>query len=202
MPLDRIPDPGAPRVEASADDAAPATSASGTCIAPAERASTGVRRSAWRKAPPSMPVVVYKRAGARRKPALLPLLVALDELAYSPLARERLRQDVVPLDIDLDTLRMVHALARQLAGDALRRDAQVDASAAPRGRSAVLTAWSAGLDEAVLCCGRLVAAGLSQADIRAALAESFRRHRAREAAPDPGSSPRRAVRSYLEESQS
>jgi hypothetical protein len=190
MPFDRMPDPGAPRVEASADDAAPATSASGTFIAPAERASTGVRRSAWRKAPPSMPVVVYKRAGARRKPALLPLLVALDELAYGPLARERLRQDVVPLDIDLDTLRMVHALARQLAGDALRRDAQVDASAAPRGRSAVLTAWSAGLDEAVLCCSRLVAAGLSQADIRAALAESFRHDPVQQGARDRRSNAR------------
>lgn len=190
MPFDRMPDPGAPRVQASTDDVAPAASASGAFIAPAERASTGVRRSAWRKAPPSMPVVVYKRAGARRKPALLPLLVALDELAYGPLARERLRQDAVRLGIDRDTLRMVHALARQLAGDALRRDAQGDASAAPRGRSAVLAAWSAALDEAVSCCGRLVAAGLSQADIRTALAESFRRHGVREAAPDPGSNPR------------
>ena len=190
MPFDRTPDQGPPPVEAPAGDGAPAASASCACIAPGERASTGVRRSAWRKAPPSMPIVIYKRAGGRRKPALLPLLVALDEFAYGPPARERLRRDGARLGIDLDTLRMVHALARQLAGDALRRDAQGDASVAPRGRAEVLSAWSAGLDEAVSRCGHLVAAGMSQPDIRAALAESFRRHPAQQAALDRRSNAR------------
>jgi hypothetical protein len=184
MPFDRTPDQEPPRLETTAGDAASAAPAAGACIAPAARASTGVRRSAWRKAPPSMPIVVYKRAGTRRKPALLPLLVALDELAYGPSARERLRRDGRRLGIDLDTLRMVQALARKLAGDALRRDVQGDASVAPRGRSEVLSVWSAGLDEAVSRCGQLVAAGLSQAGIRAVLAESFRLDPAQPAAPD------------------
>jgi hypothetical protein len=190
MPLDRMPDPGAPGVEVSADDAAPAASASGTFIAPAERASTGVRRSAWRKAPPSMPVVVYKRTGARRTSALLPLLVALDEFAHGPLARERLRQDTERLGIDRETARMVQALAREFASETLRRDVRAAGEAASRGRSEVIKAWSAGIDAAVSHCGRLTAAGLSPSEVRVALAESFRRHCAREAAPEPGSNPR------------
>jgi hypothetical protein len=185
MSLDRMRARGASDAEVPAGDAMAAAPGSGACVAPAERASTGVRHSAWRKAPPSMPIVVYKSSSARRTPALLPMLAALDEFAYGPLACERLRQHAERLGIDTETARMVHALVRKLAGDALRRDLRADASTAPLCRHAVLGAWTTGLDEAVSQCERLVAAGLSPSDIRAGLAESFRHDRAQRTAPTP-----------------
>ena len=186
MQSDRMRAHCAPPAQATADDAAPSGPDGCACIAPSARASTGVRRTAWRKAPPSMPAIFYKPAGTRRTSAVLPLLLALDELAHGP--RARLRELVGRLGLDRETACMVHALARKLAGDALRRDPRAIGHATPRGRPEVLAAWSAGVDEAVSACGRLMADGLAQAEVRAALAESFRRDRAPEAVCTPRSS--------------